>query len=108
MVVFSIDNAPDNMRGMITRWLLEIKPGVFVGNVSTRVRVYIWEKIICKDLNVSAIMIYSYPTEQGFIFDMYGMTERHLNEYDGVQLVERQSHDEHKNDKKLSQLSTEE
>ena len=33
MVVIVIDNAPEKLRGELTRWLLETKPGVFVGKI---------------------------------------------------------------------------
>lgn len=38
MVVIAMDCAPENVRGELTRWFLELKPGVFVGNVNARIR----------------------------------------------------------------------
>ena len=31
MIVLVIDNAPLKLRGELTKWLMEIKPGVFAG-----------------------------------------------------------------------------
>ena len=40
-----IDNAPEKLRGELTRWLLEVKPGVLVGKTSAAVREKLWEKV---------------------------------------------------------------
>ena len=45
MVVIVIDNASAKLRGELTKWLLEVKPGVFVGKVSAMVRERLWDKI---------------------------------------------------------------
>ena len=45
MVVFVIENAPENLRGELTRWLLETKPCVFIGNVNAVVIEKLWEKM---------------------------------------------------------------
>ena len=37
MTVIAMDTAPEGVRGELTRWFLELKPGVFVGKVSMRV-----------------------------------------------------------------------
>ena len=67
-----MDNAGDNIRGFLTRWLLEIKPGCFVGNVTTAVRDQLWEGIIREnqDYFTGAVMIYNTDTEQGFAIKM--------------------------------------
>ncbi|MCD6345555.1 MAG: type I-E CRISPR-associated endoribonuclease Cas2, partial [Anaerolineae bacterium] len=46
MVVMILEKVPVGVRGELTRWLLEIKTGVFVGHISARVRDKLWEK--CK------------------------------------------------------------
>lgn len=42
MVVIVLSACPAGLRGHLTRWLLEISAGVFVGHVSTRVRDLMW------------------------------------------------------------------
>ena len=87
MVVFALDNAPESVRGMLTRWTVEIKPGVFIGNLSNRVRNYMWEKIIDAEESVQAVMAYSYPSEQGFKIESIGIPVRHVCDFDGLQLI---------------------
>ena len=38
MTVIVMESAPESVRGELTRWFLELKPGVFVGQVNTRIR----------------------------------------------------------------------
>ena len=46
MVVLSLTACPEGLRGNLSRWLFEISPGVFVGNISARVRDAIWERVL--------------------------------------------------------------
>ena len=34
MTVIAMDAAPESVRGELTRWFLELKPGVFIGKDS--------------------------------------------------------------------------
>lgn len=43
MTVIAMDTAPEGVRGELTRWFLELKPGVFVGKVNVRIRDLLWE-----------------------------------------------------------------
>ncbi len=88
MVVIVLENASEKLRGIITRWLLETKPGVFVGSLNAKVREKIWEKIT-EDVSQSALLIYSCNTEQGFRIEMVGEPTRSLVDLDGVQLIKR-------------------
>ena len=37
-------NCPPKLRGDLSKWLCEINTGVYVGNVSSRVRDALWER----------------------------------------------------------------
>ena len=45
MVVVSLTNCPPKLRGDLSKWLLEINTGVYVGQVSARVREALWKRI---------------------------------------------------------------
>ena len=45
VVVVVLTACPVGLRGDLTRWLLEISPGVFVGHISARVRDGLWAQI---------------------------------------------------------------
>ena len=72
MVVIVLTAVPPGLRGHLTRWLLEISPGVFVGQVSARVRELMWERVEeFKDVG-RALLVYSADTEQGLRFEALG------------------------------------
>lgn len=87
MVVIVIEKAPLKLRGEMTRWLLETKPGVFVGNISAMVREKLWKKICEDEIALSAIIIYSAANEQGFRMEMTGEPQRRVIELEGIQLI---------------------
>ena len=90
MIVIVTELAPEGLRGELTRWLLEVKPGVFVGKVSALVREKLWEKVT-GDQNVSgALLLFSADTEQGFRMELYGEPRRTVVDLDGVQLIKIQ------------------
>lgn len=45
MLVIVVENVPPRLRGRLAVWLLEVRAGVYVGNVGRRVREMIWENI---------------------------------------------------------------
>ena len=59
MVVVVLTACPVGLRGDLTRWLLEIASGVFVGHVTARVRDRLWERITGQIRTGKAIMVYS-------------------------------------------------
>ncbi|WP_436701144.1 type I-E CRISPR-associated endoribonuclease Cas2e [Nocardioides sp. BYT-33-1] len=88
MVVLVLTACPAGLRGHLTRWLLEVSPGVFVGRISARVRDLMWDRVLelCKDGR--AIMIFSSDTEQGMSFRVH----RHdwqVVDVDGLSLMLR-------------------
>ena len=45
MIVIMLSDCPPKVRGDLSKWLCEINTGVFVGNVSSRVREEVWQRI---------------------------------------------------------------
>ena len=58
MTVIAMDAAPEGVRGELTRWFLELKPGVFIGKVNARIRDLLWERICQTDAANGAVMAY--------------------------------------------------
>lgn len=88
MIVVVLSNCPPALRGDLTRWLLEISSGVYVGKVNARVRERLWERITSSVQSGRALMVYSTNTEQGLDFKVH----RHQWEtvdFDGVTLMRR-------------------
>jgi CRISPR-associated protein Cas2 len=87
MVVFILENAKPALRGELSRWLFEIKAGVFTGKVSALVRDELWALIESKLGKGSAVMIYPQRSEQGFQARMIGNPSRSLIDIEGILLV---------------------
>lgn len=87
MTVFVLETAPERVRGELTRWFLEVKPGVFVGKVNVRIRDLLWERIASSSESKGAVCIYSAPNEQGFEMKMHGDPRRRVTNFEGVQLI---------------------
>ena len=90
MVVIIIDNASERMRGELTRWLLEAKPGVFIGNISAAVRERLWDRIQMNDERTGGLLIFNSDTEQKFQIKMCGDPKRSVVDIDGIQLIKIQ------------------
>ena len=87
MIVMILVKVPPGLRGELTRWLLEVDAGVFVGHVSARVRDKLWKKC-CQAKHVGGVtQIWSTNNEQRFRIRMCGNTRREIVELDGVQLI---------------------
>lgn len=89
MVVFVLENATEKLRGTLTRWLIEAKPGVFVGSLNALVRDKLWD-MIPDHAPKGALMICSCNNEQGFQMKMYGIPTRSIADLDGLQLIKIQ------------------
>lgn len=87
MVVLVIENAPEKLRGTLTRWLLEVKPGVFTGSISAGVRDRIWRRVTDNMEHAGALLIFSADTEQGFRIEMCGYPKRSVIDIEGIQLI---------------------
>ena len=90
MVVFILENVCTSLRGELSRWLFEVKAGVFTGKVSALVRDELWKYIAEKVGNGSALLIYAANNEQGFSARILGNRTRTLEDIEGVLLVKVQ------------------
>lgn len=88
MVTLVLTACPAGLRGDLTKWLMEISPGVFVGRPSARVRDELWIRTIdlCKD--GKALLVYSTDNEQGLEFRVHNHDWVPVD-HDGVMLMLR-------------------
>lgn len=88
MVVLILSAVPPGLRGHLTRWLIEVSAGVFVGHINTRVRELLWLRVTGMSRNGRALMIYEVPTEQRLTFVTHGH-HWHPIDLDGITLMLR-------------------
>jgi len=87
MVVLILQRAPASLRGELSRWMIEPRAGVFVGNVSAMARDKLWEWVVRAAPEAGAVMVHSAQTEQGFRVRAYGDSTREIVGVEGLQLV---------------------
>lgn len=88
MVVLVVTACPAGLRGHLTRWLLEISPGVFVGVLSRRVRELVWDRVCELIKDGRAIMISPARNEQRLEFQVHGHDWEPVD-IDGLSLIRR-------------------
>ncbi len=81
------ESVPPRLRGRLAIWLLEVRAGVYIGDVSRRVREMIWEQ--CEQLmeGGNIVMAWATRTELGFEFQTLGENRRTPVDFDGLRLV---------------------
>ena len=90
MLVLVMDRVKAGLRGELTRWMLEPKTGVFIGQVSAMVREKLWEKLKEETSPLSGcLMIYSTNNEQGFSIRVLGEPKRDIVDFEGLILVRK-------------------
>ena len=88
MITLVLTACPPGLRGDLTKWLMEVSPGVFVGRPSARVRDELWIRVIelCQD--GKALLVYSMNNEQGLEFRTHNHDWVPVDS-DGVTLIHR-------------------
>ena len=90
MTVFIVECASVGLRGALTRWMLEVHAGVYVGTLSTRVRERLWAKVCSSKKAGGCILVSRSRNEQGFTIATHGDPRRSIIDMEGLQLVARQ------------------
>ena len=87
MIIMILEKVTAGMRGELTRWLIEPKSGIFIGDVSARVRDLLWEKCRNRKSSYGVIQVWNSNNEQKFEIRMEGDTSRELILEEGLQLI---------------------
>ena len=82
-----MEKVPRGVRGDLSRWMIELKPGVFVGKVNAMVRDKLWERCCDRAEGGAVLQIWSSNNEQGFSARSYGILKREIIDYEGIWLV---------------------
>ncbi|MFI9772054.1 type I-E CRISPR-associated endoribonuclease Cas2e [Streptomyces sp. NPDC052415] len=94
MTVIILTNCPAGLRGFLTRWLLEISAGVFIGNPSARVRDLLWEEVRQYAGQGRALLAHTTNNEQGYTFRTHDHAW-HPTDHEGVTLIRRPNPEAH-------------
>ena len=91
MTVYILENAPQKLRGILSRYCLEVRAGLFVGRIDARMRELLWEKVgqLAKQ-KTNGVMIWRTSNAQGYAFQTIGTGSREPIEMDGIWLIGEQ------------------
>ncbi len=87
MLVIVTENIPPRLRGRLAIWLVEVRSGVYVGDVTVKVRDIIWEHVENGVESGNVVMAWNSNNDSGFEFKTLGQNRRLPVEMDGIQLV---------------------
>lgn len=90
MIVITLTDCPLALRGDLTKWLQEINTGVYVGQVSARVRDEIWKRVKESTKSGRATMVFSTNNEQRMDFRVHNTSWEPID-FDGLKLMLRPS-----------------
>ena len=88
MTVMILERVAPSVRGDLSRWLIEVKAGVFVGRISKLVREALWDRCVQQSDEGSVMQIWRAANEQGFDMKIHNPRGRIPYRHEGVWLVE--------------------
>jgi CRISPR-associated protein Cas2 len=88
MTIIILERSPESLRGLLSRWLMELRAGVFIGTVSAAVRQELF-KLIEERLGLvgAAIFVWTTNNEQGYTAQILGDPNRVVSDFDGLFLT---------------------
>lgn len=89
MNVLVLVDAPVGLRGHVTRWMIEVQAGVFVGSPSKRIRDRLWALIADRIGDGHAVLIEASTAEQGWSIRTAGRERWSPIDFDGLTLMSR-------------------
>jgi CRISPR-associated protein Cas2 len=85
--VMVLEKVPLSLRGELTRWMVEVRSGVYVGSLSALVRDLLWSKCVRNGAGGRCCQVYTTNNEQGYDIRIAGDADRHVVDLDGLLLV---------------------
>lgn len=84
--VITLSKVPISLRGDLTKWLQEVASGVYVGNLNTKVREKLWDRVKDNLKDGEATISYYYRNEIGYKFETIN-GDREVLDSEGLPLV---------------------
>jgi CRISPR-associated protein Cas2 len=87
MTILILERVPTGLRGELSKWMIEVKAGVFVGSTSSLVRDKLWDIVSEKVKDGASLLLYNSDSEQGFVFRVLGLGSRNHVDLEGISLM---------------------
>lgn len=90
MIVLVLTAVPRGLRGDLSKWLLEVAPGVFCGRVSRRIREKLWARVE-RGVNdgCAVLLVADHGREQGYEILTAGRDRWVPADMEGITLMRR-------------------
>lgn len=85
--VIVTETIPHRLRGRLAVFMLEVRSGVYIADLSRRVREKMWEYIEADIDNGNVVIAWATNTESRFEFQTLGENRREPVDWDGLRLV---------------------
>lgn len=66
MTILILERVTPSLRGELSKWLIEVQAGVFVGKINVMIQQALWERAVDRAEAGTATMIWRKSSEQGF------------------------------------------
>ena len=93
MTIMILERVTTSLRGELSKWLIEVQAGVFVGNINVVIQQALWERALARAESGSVTMIWRTNTEQGFDVKTWQSKDYRPINIEGIWLTLRPSTD---------------
>lgn len=90
MITIVISSCPPSLRGDLSKWLLEVDTGVYVGRVTARVKDMLWERVVRSSDGGRAVIISTVRNEQHFEVEVHNSNLKPVD-FDGITLMMKEN-----------------
>jgi CRISPR-associated protein Cas2 len=89
MWVIDLEAPPPHVRGLLSRWAVEVRAGLYVGSSTAKTRDAIWDRVVAEmGLLANAVLIHDARSAQGFEIRTAGPNRRKIVDVDGLWLAQ--------------------
>lgn len=89
LTVLIVERVPESLRGDLSRWMLEPRACVFVGDLSAVVRDSLWSRACERSRAGACLLLHATNSEQGLSVRSFGDPSRTPVDLDGYTLISR-------------------
>lgn len=86
MIVLDVQKGTEKIKGILSRYLIEIRPGLFTGSLSKRVIGQLWEDVVASNPG-SACLVYPSKNESGIQIVSTGSSKFKVGDNFGLPLM---------------------
>lgn len=66
MTILILERVTPSLRGELSKWLIEVQAGVFVGKINVMIQEALWDRTVARAEEGTVTMIWRKNNEQGF------------------------------------------